>query len=92
MPGLVAPLKKVAQTVTSHPLGFAMGALAVGVVAGLALPATRLEDERIGDLADRAKARLRESGQDLLAQGKEVAQEAASAAVASAFESPTTSA
>ena len=60
-----------------NPLGLAIGATAVGFVAGLLIPSTRVEDERLGPMADQVKDKARETGQDALERGKHVAQEAA---------------
>jgi ElaB/YqjD/DUF883 family membrane-anchored ribosome-binding protein len=69
-----------------NPLGLAIGGLAVGFLAGLALPATRVESERIGPIADDVKDRVKETGHEALDRGKEVAQQAASAAAETAKE------
>jgi ElaB/YqjD/DUF883 family membrane-anchored ribosome-binding protein len=60
-----------------NPLGLAIGATAVGFVAGLMLPSTRVEDEKIGPMADQVKDKAKETGQEALERGKHVAQEAA---------------
>ena len=36
-----------------NPLGLALGSVAVGFLAGMLVPSTRIEDERIGPVADR---------------------------------------
>ena len=63
-----------------NPLGLAIGALAVGFVAGLAVPATRVEDERLGPVADQVKDQAKETGQEALERGKEVARQTAQSA------------
>jgi ElaB/YqjD/DUF883 family membrane-anchored ribosome-binding protein len=73
--------KSVAQ---ENPLGLAVGAVAVGFLAGLLVPATRVEDERIGELADDVKERAKQTGQEALERGKQVAQDAAESAKDSA--------
>jgi ElaB/YqjD/DUF883 family membrane-anchored ribosome-binding protein len=73
--------KSVAE---ENPLGLAIGAAAVGFLAGLLVPSTRVEDERIGELADDVKDRARETGQEALEHGKQVAQDAVETAKASA--------
>jgi ElaB/YqjD/DUF883 family membrane-anchored ribosome-binding protein len=73
--------KSVAE---ENPLGLAIGAVAVGFLAGLLVPSTRVEDERIGELADDVKARAKETGQEALDRGKEVMQDAAETAKESA--------
>jgi ElaB/YqjD/DUF883 family membrane-anchored ribosome-binding protein len=63
-----------------NPLGLAIGAAAVGFVAGLLVPSTQVEDEKIGPVADQVKDRAKETGQEALERGKQVAQEAAQSA------------
>jgi ElaB/YqjD/DUF883 family membrane-anchored ribosome-binding protein len=60
-----------------NPLGLAVGATAVGFVAGLLIPSTRVEDERIGPMADQLKEQAKETGQEAMERGKHVAQQAA---------------
>jgi ElaB/YqjD/DUF883 family membrane-anchored ribosome-binding protein len=73
--------KSVAE---ENPLGLAIGAAAVGFLAGLLVPSTRVEDERIGELADDVKERAKETGQEALERGKQVAQDAVETAKDSA--------
>lgn len=63
-----------------NPLGLALGGVAVGVLAGMALPSTRMEQERIGPVGDQ----VREAGQEAISRGTHVATEAASSAVQAA--------
>jgi gas vesicle protein len=63
-----------------NPLGLAIGAAAVGFVAGLLVPSTQMEDEKIGPVADQVKDKAKETGQEALERGKQVAQEAAETA------------
>src|SRR5918994_3534033 len=42
------------NTAESNPLGLAMGGLAVGFLVGTVLPQTRAENERLGEVSDRA--------------------------------------
>jgi hypothetical protein len=76
--------KSVAQ---ENPLGLAVGSVAVGFLAGMLVPSTRIEDERIGPIADDVKDKARETGQEALEHGKQVAQEAAQSAQQTAKES-----
>ena len=77
-------LKGVAE---ENPLGLGIGAAAVGFVAGLLVPSTKLEDEKIGPVADQVKEKAKETGQEALERGKQVAQEAAESAKETARES-----
>ncbi|HEX5927331.1 MAG TPA: DUF3618 domain-containing protein [Baekduia sp.] len=67
-----------------NPLGLAVGAVAVGFLAGMLIPSTRIEDERIGPMADQVKDQIKETGQEALEHGKAVASETASAAAEAA--------
>jgi ElaB/YqjD/DUF883 family membrane-anchored ribosome-binding protein len=69
--------KSVAE---ENPLGLAVGAVAVGFLAGMLIPSTRVEDERMGALSDDVIERAKETGQEALERGKQVAQDAAETA------------
>jgi ElaB/YqjD/DUF883 family membrane-anchored ribosome-binding protein len=69
-----------------NPLGLAIGAAAVGFVGGMLIPSTRIEDERIGPMADQVKERAKETGQEALERGKEVARQTAETAKETAQE------
>jgi Protein of unknown function (DUF3618) len=69
--------RRAAGIAQENPIGLALGAVAVGFVAGLAMPSTRVEDERMGELADQVKDRAAETGREALERGKQVAQDAA---------------
>jgi ElaB/YqjD/DUF883 family membrane-anchored ribosome-binding protein len=79
--------KRGAGLAQENPLGLAIGSVAVGFVAGLLLPSTRVEDERLGELSDEVIDRAKETGQEALERGKSVAQEAAQSAKETAQES-----
>ena len=72
--------RRVAGLAKENPLGLAIGAAAVGFLAGLVVPSTRGEDERLGPVADQVKDKARETGQEALDRGKQVAQEVATTA------------
>jgi gas vesicle protein len=72
--------RRTAGLAKENPLGLAIGAVAVGFLAGLAVPSTRVEDEKLGPMADQVKDRVKETGQEALDRGKQVAQEVASTA------------
>jgi gas vesicle protein len=72
--------RRVAGMAKENPLGLAIGAAALGFLAGLAVPSTRVEDERLGPVADQVKDKVKETGHEALDRGKQVAQEVASTA------------
>jgi hypothetical protein len=78
--------RRVAGMARENPLGLAIGAAAIGFLAGLAIPSTRVEDEKLGPVADQVKDRVRETGQETLDRGRQVAQEVASTAADTAKE------
>jgi ElaB/YqjD/DUF883 family membrane-anchored ribosome-binding protein len=70
-----------------NPLGLALGAVAAGFIAGMLIPSTRVEDEKIGDMADQVKDQIKETGQEALDRGKQVATDVAQQAQETAKES-----
>jgi gas vesicle protein len=72
--------RKAVGVAQGNPIGLAIGAAAVGFLAGTLAPRTRVEDEKLGPVADQVKEQARETGQEALERGKHVAQEAASTA------------
>jgi ElaB/YqjD/DUF883 family membrane-anchored ribosome-binding protein len=63
-----------------NPIGLALGAVAVGFVAGLLVPSTRIEDEKLGEVSDQVVEKAKQTGQEALEHGKQVAQETAQSA------------
>ena len=78
--------RQAAGMAKENPLGLAIGAAAIGFLAGLAVPSTRVEDEKLGPVADQVKDKVKETGQEALDRGKQVAQEVASTATETAKE------
>jgi len=76
-------MKRVAER---NPLGLAIGGAAVGFIAGLLVPSTRIESERIGPMADDVKSTAAEAGREALDRGKQVVQETGEAALETAKE------
>ncbi len=56
-----------------NPLGVGIAAIALGVLAGLAIPSTRREDELLGETRDRLLDDAKEAGREALDKGKQVA-------------------
>jgi gas vesicle protein len=63
-----------------NPLGLAIGSIAVGFLAGMLVPSTRVEDEKLGELSDQVVDKAKQTGQEALEHGKQVAQETAQSA------------
>jgi gas vesicle protein len=78
--------KRAVGLAQENPLGLAVGAVALGFLAGLAVPSTRMENQRLGPVADQVKDKVKETGQEALDRGKQVAQEVASTATETARE------
>lgn len=72
--------RRVAGVAQENPLGLAVGAVAVGFLAGMLVPSSRMEDEKLGPMADQVKEQVKETGQEALERGKQVAQSAAGTA------------
>jgi vacuolar-type H+-ATPase subunit H len=69
-----------------NPLGLAIGGIAAGFLAGMMLPHTKVEDEKVGPIADQVKETAAETGQEALERGREVASQVAEQAVEGAKE------
>ena len=69
--------KRAVGVAQENPIGLAIGSVAVGFVAGMLVPTTRVEDEKLGPVADQVKERVKETCQEALERGKEVVQDAA---------------
>jgi ElaB/YqjD/DUF883 family membrane-anchored ribosome-binding protein len=59
-----------------NPIGLAIGSVAVGFLAGMLVPSTRVEDEKLGEVSDQVKEGVKETAQEVGQRGKQVAQEA----------------
>jgi len=67
-----------------NPIGVAVGALALGALAGALLPATRTEQERVAPVAQELGARGQELADEALARGREMAEQGREAAESAA--------
>jgi len=68
--------RRIVGLVDERALATGAASLALGLLAGLALPATRREDELLGETRDELLESAREAGQEAIAKGKQVAREA----------------
>jgi gas vesicle protein len=78
--------RQAVGVVQENPLGLVVGAAAAGFLAGMLIPSTRVEDERIGPIADQVREEAKHTGQEALEHGKQIAQETAQAATESVKE------
>jgi len=62
------------QTMEANPLMVGAATLALGVIAGLAIPSTDKEDELMGETRDHLFEEVKEAGQQALDKGKHVAE------------------
>jgi hypothetical protein len=72
--------RRVSGVAQENPLGLAIGAVAVGFIAGMLIPSTRVEDEQLGETSDAVIEKVKQTGQEALEHGKQVAQDAAQTA------------
>jgi len=78
--------RRMRRAVERNPLGLAIGGAAVGFVAGLLTPSTRVEDEKLGPMADELRSTASEAGREAVERGRQVVQEAGETAVETAKE------
>jgi gas vesicle protein len=67
-----------------NPLGLALAGAAIGFVAGLFVPSSRVENERFGAMSDQVKQSAADAGHEAVEHGKEVAKAAAQSAAETA--------
>jgi hypothetical protein len=68
------------ELLSKYSLPIGVGAIALGFVAGFALPSTQFENRRLGKLSDRTKARLQQRIQERLEHVTDVMRHAAKTA------------
>jgi hypothetical protein len=67
---------RLGKLVGDRPLAAGAATLALGLLAGLALPATHREDEWMGERRDEVLAEVKQAGRDTLEKGRELARDA----------------
>lgn len=67
--------RRAAGVAQENPLGLAVGAAAAGFLAGMLIPGSRVEDEKLGPMADQVKQQAKETGQEAIERGREAAQD-----------------
>jgi len=69
-----------------NPMAYAFGGVAIGFLLGSMLPSTSVEDERMGDIADDVKDRVKETAGEAVDRGREVVAETRQTAMETAKE------
>jgi uncharacterized protein DUF3618 len=64
---------RLKDTAERNPLGLALAGAAIGLIAGLVSPPTRIEDEKIGPISDDLKSTAVEVGKEAVEHGRQVA-------------------
>jgi Protein of unknown function (DUF3618) len=72
---------RLRDTAERNPLGLAIGGAAIGFVAGLVLPSTRIENEKLGDMSDRVMDAVKETADEAVESGRQIAQDAVESAM-----------
>jgi hypothetical protein len=78
--------REVVGVAQENPIGLAIGGLAAGFLVGMLLPSSKLEDERVGPIADQVKETAAETAEEAVDRGREVAGQVAEQAVEGAKE------
>jgi hypothetical protein len=78
--------RQVAGIAQENPIGLALGGLAAGFLAGMLVPSTKLEDQRVGPMADELKSKAKETAEEAVERGKEVTSQVTEQAVETAKE------
>ena len=76
--------EQLEMAMREYPLAVAIGFAAAGALFGVLLPRTRREDEFMGEKSDQLLDATKEKGQELLEQGKAVAERVAETAMGEA--------
>ncbi len=72
--------ERIEEVSQEHPLAMGVGCAALGMLAGLLIPRTRVEDERMGAHAEEFKRQVRRTGNNLMEEAKDIASDTAQAA------------
>jgi ElaB/YqjD/DUF883 family membrane-anchored ribosome-binding protein len=69
--------KQAVGMAQSNPLGLAVGAAAFGFLAGMLIPETQKEHEKLGQMSDQVTDQVKSTAQEALQHGKDAAQQVA---------------
>jgi ElaB/YqjD/DUF883 family membrane-anchored ribosome-binding protein len=79
--------RRAAGIAQENPLGLGIGAVAVGFLIGSLLPATKVEEEKLGPVASDLREQVTDLATEAVEHGKQVAHDVADAATETAKES-----
>lgn len=74
-------MTKYQNGLRENPMGLVLGALGIGVLAGVLSPVTRREEELYGEYSDQITDKLKESGEEFIEKGKRVGARVANVAL-----------
>jgi hypothetical protein len=72
--------RKTAGVAQENPMGLAIGSFAFGFLAGMLLPSTSVEQDKIGPVARDVKEKARATGREAIDRGRQVLEEMPQAA------------
>ncbi|MFL5897526.1 MAG: DUF3618 domain-containing protein [Solirubrobacterales bacterium] len=78
--------REVVGVAEENPIGLAIGGLAAGFLLGMLLPSSKIEDERVGPIADQVKETAAETAGEAVDRGRGVATQVVEQAVEGAKE------
>ncbi len=78
--------KRLSTAAQENPFGLALGGVAVGFLAGLIVPATQMEEQKLGPVGGELREQASKTGHEAPDRGKHVAEEAAHSAAETAKE------
>lgn len=77
---------RLSTTAQENPLGVAAGGVALGLLAGLVVPSSKVEKDKLGPAGEELRQQTAKMSQEALERGKQVAQQAAQTATETAKE------
>lgn len=78
--------KRLSSAAQENPLGVTIGGIAMGFIAGLVMPSTKVEEEKLGPAGEELRDQAKKMSNEALERGKQVAQEATHSAAETAKE------
>lgn len=72
--------RRTAGIAQENPLGLAIGSMAMGFLAGMLMPSTSVEREKVAPVAEQVRDKIRETGQEALDRAGKVVEQVPKAA------------